>query len=104
AFHRQPQLLLLDEASAALDAAAEARVHRRLLHRKSAGMSILWITHSQGCLPFSDEVYLLQDVLLTLQTDRSPYPTVSNGQAATPLPDHRASARLTHASEEARDA
>ncbi|MFC7526870.1 peptidase domain-containing ABC transporter [Parapedobacter sp. GCM10030251] len=104
ALYRQPQLLLLDEATAALDTAAEARVHRLLLRRKTAGMSILWISHSPGCLPLADEVYLLEDGLLTLQTDRSPYPSVSNGQAAAPLPDHRATAWPTHASEEARDA
>jgi len=104
ALYRQPQLLLLDEATAALDAVAEARVHRVLMRRKAAGMGILWISHGEGCLPLADEVYLLEDGVLTLQTDRSPYLSVSNGQATTPVPDHRAPAWPPHASEEAHDA
>lgn len=84
ALYRQPKLLLLDEATAALDAETEARVHQVLLQRKNEGASILWISHSQSCLPLADNTYRLEKGQLVLQTARSAYLPTSNQPADTP--------------------
>ena len=45
---RQPQVLLLDEPTAALDEASVAAVEQLLQARQAQGMSLLWITHSHA--------------------------------------------------------
>jgi putative ABC transport system ATP-binding protein len=40
-----PQVLLLDEPTAALDAASVAAVEALLLERVGSGLSVLWVTH-----------------------------------------------------------
>jgi len=87
ALYRQPKLLLLDEATAALDPATEARVHRLLMRRKATGMTILWICHKENSLPFADVVYQLEDGRLLPSTYRT------TGTAATAIPDHGVAAR-----------
>ena len=94
ALYRQPRLLLLDEATAALDNATEGRVHRLLLRRKAAGMTILWISHNANSLPLADAVYQLEDGKLTSQTDRSPHLSICNPLATETLPDLQVSDRL----------
>lgn len=44
----EPQLLLLDEPTAALDAAAVATVEGIIAERVAAGLTVLWVTHDQG--------------------------------------------------------
>ena len=45
---RQPQVMLLDEPTAALDEASVAAVEQLLQARQAQGMSLLWITHSHA--------------------------------------------------------
>lgn len=59
AMWKQPQLLLLDEPSAALDQNAEAFVHQTLLKLK-AKMGILLLTHRSDLLNDVDKVYSIE--------------------------------------------
>jgi putative ABC transport system ATP-binding protein len=44
----QPKVLLLDEPTAALDAASEAAVESLISCRLEAGVAVLWITHDEA--------------------------------------------------------
>lgn len=55
ALHRQPSLLLLDEATAALDTATEMRVLRALRERYPA-MTVIFATHHAAPLALADQV------------------------------------------------
>jgi ATP-binding cassette, subfamily C, bacteriocin exporter len=59
AMWKQPQLLLLDEPSAALDQSAEAFVHQTLVKLK-AKMGILLLTHRSDLLNDVDKVYSIE--------------------------------------------
>lgn len=45
ALERQPRVLLLDEPTAALDAAATALVEALLAERRAGGMALVWVSH-----------------------------------------------------------
>ena len=45
---RQPQVLLLDEPTAALDENAITAAEQVLRHQQQQGLSLLWVTHSQA--------------------------------------------------------
>ena len=45
---RQPQVLLLDEPTAALDEAAVAAVEQLLRQHQQQGLALLWVTHSHA--------------------------------------------------------
>src|SRR5690606_36168590 len=61
ALYRQPQVLLLDEASSALDAEAEGYVHRMLRRLRDAGMAIVVVSHRESTLRLADRVIHLED-------------------------------------------
>ena len=44
----RPKVLLLDEPTAALDAASEAAVESLISSRIKAGVGVLWVTHDEG--------------------------------------------------------
>jgi len=84
ALYREPQLLLLDEATAALDAESEQLIHRALLARKQRGMAQVWISHSTRSVALADQIWQLQAGQLVLETNRTPY-----DNANQPLPAER---------------
>ena len=44
----RPKVLLLDEPTAALDAASEAAVESLISSRIQAGVAVLWVTHDEA--------------------------------------------------------
>jgi len=54
ALYKQPDVLVLDEGTAALDAGAEAAVHRCLVSRRDQGMTIIFISHRPQSLAIAD--------------------------------------------------
>jgi ATP-binding cassette subfamily C protein len=73
AFLRKPDLLVLDEASSALDQESEAEVLRAL--RSLAGrMTVVAVTHRPSLLTIADQVYQLENGRLSLMgnTAREP--------------------------------
>ncbi|MBK1442584.1 peptidase domain-containing ABC transporter [Parapedobacter sp. ISTM3] len=91
ALYRQPQLLLLDEATASLDDQAEALVHSALLRRKTQGMAIVLVSHRRSSRILADRLLQLHMGRLTaIPTDRLPYPQHPPRIAAQVVPanDH----------------
>lgn len=60
-----PQILLLDEPSAALDLVCKERIYNYLLDFKSQGGTILLATHDIQELPLCDATYILKKGQLT---------------------------------------
>lgn len=54
ALYKQPQVLVLDEGTASLDAEAEAAVHRCLTNCRNQGMTIIFISHRPQSLAIAD--------------------------------------------------
>lgn len=71
---RRPQLLILDEATAALDPATEAEVCRTVLHLK-AKITILAITHQGQLIDVADHVYRIDAGSITPIERRAAEPT-----------------------------
>ena len=71
-FLADPDLLLLDEPTANLDEAAEARVLDGLKQRAAAGKTLILVTHRMRLLSLSDRVIVLQNgrVALDGETDK----------------------------------
>ena len=70
ALWKQPQLLLLDEPSSALDQSAEAFVHRTLMQLKSR-MGILLLTHRSDLLDGVDKVYKIEGQMIVSEVEES---------------------------------
>ncbi len=63
-----PQILLLDEPSAALDLVCKARISNYLLDFKKSGGIIILATHDIQELPLCDDLYILKNGVLTPYT------------------------------------
>ncbi len=61
ALYREPRLLILDEATSALDHQTEQQVQHVIQRLRSAGTSVLIISHRNSTLAIADRVYCLQD-------------------------------------------
>ena len=59
-----PQILLLDEPSAALDLLCKERISNYLLDYKSQGGIVILATHDVQELPLCDKLYILKDGVL----------------------------------------
>jgi len=60
-----PEILLLDEPSAALDLLCKERISNYLLDYKSQGGIVILATHDVQELPLCDKLYILKDGVLT---------------------------------------
>jgi len=60
ALYRQPQLLLVDEATAEMDRDTEARI-LDLLTRLKRDMGIILVTHQVRCTKYADRIYILEN-------------------------------------------
>ncbi|WP_326533954.1 ABC transporter ATP-binding protein [Pseudorhodoferax sp.] len=67
AVYRRPDLLLLDEATAALDEATEAALFLAL-RAALPGTTVVFVTHRQAALRFADTVWRLQDGVVEVQS------------------------------------
>lgn len=61
----EPEILLLDEPSAALDLVCKERISNYLLDFKARGGIILLATHDVQELPLCDSLYILKDGVVT---------------------------------------
>ncbi|MEM9208037.1 MAG: peptidase domain-containing ABC transporter [Pseudomonadota bacterium] len=69
ALYRRPRILLLDEATGSLDAAAEARVLRAIA---TSGATVVHVTHRPGALCFADRCFKLSlRGLLPMSADKA---------------------------------
>jgi ATP-binding cassette subfamily C protein len=58
---RKPQLLILDEATTALDPATEERILRTLRKLTDQGITIVAVSHQMAVLDIADQVYNLEN-------------------------------------------
>lgn len=54
ALYKQPEVLILDEGTAALDAEAEAAVHHCLVNCRGRGMTVIFISHRPQSIAIAD--------------------------------------------------
>jgi ATP-binding cassette, subfamily C, bacteriocin exporter len=79
ALYHRPQLLILDESTAALDQETEKFVLELIVQQKQAGTAIVFVTHRQYVLPkISDKVYELNEGKFVNRNN----PTTSNAKNA----------------------
>ncbi|MGW4955904.1 ABC transporter ATP-binding protein, partial [Nonomuraea sp. NPDC004186] len=67
-FHRDADLLICDEPTAALDARAEHALFERIRHH-SDGRTVLLITHRLASVRYADRIYVLDHGKITEQGD-----------------------------------
>lgn len=67
ALYREPRLLIMDEATSALDYQTEQRVQQVIRQLRSAGTTVLIISHRSSTLAIADRLYRLQDGQLSLE-------------------------------------
>lgn len=67
-FHRDAQLLICDEPTAALDARAEHALFERIRHH-SDGRTVLLITHRLASVRYADRIYVLRHGQVTEEGD-----------------------------------
>lgn len=81
----EPTVLLLDEPSASMDAAAEARIASMLKAKASAGMTLLVATHKSALLPLVDRLLVMQGGRVIMDGPRDlVMARLSGGQATAP--------------------
>ena len=89
-FLADPDLLLLDEPTANLDEAAEARVLNGLKKRAAPGKTLILVTHRMRLLSLSDRVIVLQNgrVALDGETDKvmAAFRDAASARAAPSMP------------------
>ena len=59
ALYHRPEILILDEATAALDAVAEHQVHQAVRELTRAGMTVLVVAHRLGAVVHADNIVVL---------------------------------------------
>ena len=60
ALYRLPRVLILDEATAALDSAAERRVLEAIRRRRAEGCTIVVIAHRPSTIAVADDLVVLE--------------------------------------------
>lgn len=59
ALYRDPEILLLDEATASLDSCAESHIHRVILDLRDQGKTILLISHRLSTVRYADKIVVM---------------------------------------------
>lgn len=62
AFYKDPQIVLLDETTSAMDRLSENRVLSALIEYSKEGKTILFVTHRTSVMKIADNVALLQNM------------------------------------------
>jgi ATP-binding cassette subfamily C protein LapB len=83
-----PTVLLLDEPTASMDAAAEARVVATLKAKASAGATMLVATHKSALLPIVDRLLVMQGGRVVMDGPRDLVLAKLSG--SPPVPPHTA--------------
>ena len=73
-------MLLLDEPTAGLDAAAEARVYETLRRLAAAGHAVLLVTHKPAAFAAADRVVELAHGTSSLTASQAPASAGSHGR------------------------
>ncbi|MBE7049375.1 MAG: ATP-binding cassette domain-containing protein [Ruminococcaceae bacterium] len=60
-----PQILLMDEPSAALDIVCKEKINEYISQFKASGGIVILATHDAGELPLCDNIYILKDGVLS---------------------------------------
>ena len=66
---RNPDLLLLDEVTSALDSETEKLFVKNLLTWKNDKKTIVLITHNKSLLKFADDIFLIQNGIVKVRTN-----------------------------------
>jgi ATP-binding cassette subfamily C protein LapB len=94
----RPAVLLLDEPTASMDAAAEANVVATLQAKTAAGATLLVATHKSALLQIVDRLLVMQGGRLVLDGPRDlVLAKLAGGQTVTPITSHRDSVAQAHA-------
>lgn len=67
ALYRNPEILVLDEATSSLDSESEKNIKQIVSHLKEQGKTILLIAHRLGTVMNADEIFVLRDGQLVEQ-------------------------------------
>jgi len=85
-----PTVLLLDEPTASMDAAAEARIVATLMTKAAAGVTVLMATHKSALLPVVDRLLVMQGGRVVMDGPRDLVLTkLSGSQPAAPTTLHK---------------
>jgi ATP-binding cassette subfamily C protein LapB len=94
----QPRVLLLDEPTASMDAAAEAKVVTMLKAKAAAGATLLVATHKSALLPIVDRLLVMQGGHLAMDGPRDlVLAKLSGVQPVTSLTSRKESVAAAHA-------
>ncbi|SEN28703.1 ATP-binding cassette, subfamily B [bacterium A37T11] len=86
ALYRQPQVLLLDEPTAALDEDAEQDVLRCLTEACRQGMTIVIISHRNACLTIADHILEVSQGHILPRTPQTEYNNIIHSPLSPPTP------------------
>ncbi len=67
ALYRNPEILVLDEATSSLDSESEKSIKRIISNLRAQGRTVLLIAHRLGTVMTSDEIYVLKEGVLVEQ-------------------------------------
>jgi PrtD family type I secretion system ABC transporter len=79
-----PRLVILDEPNSSLDHEGENALHEAIAHLKSAGTTVLIITHRASVLGLADKLLLLRDGAVQAYGGRTDVVAAINAAAAGP--------------------
>ena len=61
ALYNNPEILILDESTSALDLANEEKIIKDILNLKSRNITVIIISHRQSSLKYCDKIYSIEN-------------------------------------------